>query len=173
MISYKKAMELLKSEEPVYYNGMFKRKVCGLVWRRDRNSLVCSAEVLDEDTSSISVVRLKDLDRCKDKAVDHMEVSNGLDHINGLYEALDQIRASFIYEDIDRVKDGYNKLMKKAILLDKEIGDFNEGLLNKKVIDVINANSLDEGLGYEEIEAESEKFDERLECFDEDLIDEL
>lgn len=35
MISYKEAMELLKSESPVYYKDQVKRKITGLIWRRD------------------------------------------------------------------------------------------------------------------------------------------
>ena len=70
----------------------------------------------------------------------------------------------FVYEDLERAKDAYNKLMRVCINLDSEIMALSLNLGNLEV-------STDySDLDYESIETERRYFDKRLEEFDEDVL---
>lgn len=120
MITYKDALELLKSESPVYYKDRKQRKITGVTWRRDPDCIYATVEVLDESKNSIDHVRLDDVFTCDDE-IEAIDSSQALLKINDLVEILDEMKACFVYEDVDLAKDTYNKLMRGCITLDKEI----------------------------------------------------
>ena len=163
MISYKEALELLKSQRPVYYKDERKRKITGVTWRRDPDCIYASVEVLDEALNSVSHVRLDDIFTSEEE-IESIDTSMALEKINEAIEILQSMKNCFVYEDVERAKDAYNKLMRECIKLDGEImglslntGDF------EKVTDYSD-------LDYESIEAERRDFDKRLEEFDEDVL---
>lgn len=163
MISYKEALELLKSQRPVYYKDTKKRKITGVTWRRDPDCIYASVEVLDEALNSVSHVRLDDIFTSEEE-IESIDTSNALEKINEAIEILQSMKNCFVYEDVERAKDAYNKLMRVCIKLDGEImglslniGDFEKDT---------DYSDLD----YESIEAERRDFDKRLEEFDEDAL---
>lgn len=172
MISYKEALELLKSESPVYYKDQIKRKITGLIWRRDHDSLYSTVEVLDESRNCVSVVGLDDINTCEEE-IGSIDSSEALSRVNELIEVLQNMKSCFIYENVDKAKDGYNKLMKKAIKLDEEIRALADKIDDKKVIEMIEKNKKDEEAGfpeldYETIEREDAELDKRMEEFDDE-----
>lgn len=172
MISYKEALELLKSESPVYYKDQIKRKITGLIWRRDHDSLYSTVEVLDESRNCVSVVGLDDINTCEEK-IGSIDSSEALSRVNELIEVLQNMKSCFIYENVDKAKDGYNKLMKKAIKLNEEIRALSDKIDDKKVIEMIEKNKKDEEAGfpeldYETIEREDAELDKRMEEFDDE-----
>ena len=163
MISYKEALELLKTEAPVYYKDERKRKITGVTWRRDPDCIYASVEVLDEALNSVSHVRLDDVFTSEEE-IESIDTSKALERINEAIEILQSMKSCFVYEDVERAKDAYNKLMRVCIKLDGEImglslniGDFEKDT---------DYSDLD----YESIEAERRDLDKRLEEFDEDVL---
>ena len=163
MISYKEALELLKSQRPVYYKDTKKRKITGVTWRRDPDCIYASVEVLDEALNSVSHVRLDDIFTSEEE-IESIDTSKALDRINEAIEILQSMKNCFVYEDVERAKDSYNKLMRECINLDSEIMalSLNMGNLEKDT----GYSDLD----YESIEAERRDLDKRLEEFDEDVL---
>lgn len=163
MISYKEALELLKSQRPVYYKDTKKRKITGVTWRRDPDCIYASVEVLDEALNSVSHVRLDDIFTSEEE-IESIDTSKALEKINEAIEILQSMKSCFVYEDVERAKDAYNKLMRECINLDSEIMALSLNLGNLEV-------STDySDLDYESIEAERRDFDKRLEEFDEDVL---
>lgn len=142
MITYKEALELLKTESPVYHKDSKKRKITGVTWRRDIDSLVASVEVLDESMNGVSVVGLNNIYTCEED-VEAPDTSMALIKINELIEILEEMKSCFRYEDIEKAKDAYNKLMRGSIKLDEEIANLSENLGNKKVIEMIDKSKAD------------------------------
>ncbi len=174
MISYKEAMELLKSESPVYYKDHIKRKITGLIWRRDHDSLYSNVEVLDESRNFVSIVGLDDITTCEEE-IDSIDSSKALIKVNDLIEVLQNMKACLIYENVDKAKDVYNKLMREAIKLDEEIMAMSDKIDDQKVIEMIERNKKDEEAGfpeldYETIEKENAKLDRRMEEFDDEAF---
>ena len=174
MITYKEALELLKTEKPIYYKDTKKRKITGVIWRRDADSLFATVEVLDESRNCVSIVELNDIETCEEEIVS-IDSSNALVMVNELIEVLQNMKSCFIYENVNKAKDGYNKLMKKAIKLDEEIRVLTDKIDDKKVIEMIENNKKDEEAGfpdldYETIEKESKALDKRIEEFEEDSL---
>ena len=163
MISYKEALELLKSQRPVYYKDTKKRKITGVTWRRDPDCIYASVEVLDEALNSVSHVRLDDIFTSEEE-IESIDTSKALEKINEAIEILQSMKNCFVYEDVERAKDAYNKLMRLCIKLDGEIMglSLNTGDYGKNV----DYSDLD----YESIEDERRDFDKRLEEFDEDVL---
>lgn len=175
MITYKRALELLKSEAPVYYKDVRKRKITGVIWRRDSESLYSSVELLDESMNCVSVVGLKNITESEEE-IDKLDYSLALIRVNGLFEILQNLKTSIVYEDMDRAKENYNKLLRGAIKLDGEIKSLVEKIDNKKIIEMIDKNKKEEKLGYEDldfetIEREEAALDKKIEEFDEDMVD--
>ena len=142
MISYKEAMELLKSESPVYYKDQIKRKITGLIWRRDHDSLYSTVEVLDESRNCVSIVGLDDIMTCEEE-IDSIDSSKALIKVNELIEVLQNLKSCLIYENVDKAKDVYNKLMREAIKLDEEIMAMSDRIDDQKVIEMIEKNHPD------------------------------
>ena len=163
MISYKEALELLKSQRPVYYKDERKRKITGVTWRRDPDCIYASVEVLDESLNSVSHVRLDDIFTSEEE-IESIDTSKALEKINEAIEILQNMKNCFVYEDVERAKDAYNKLMRVCIKLDGEI----MGLFLNTEDYGKNVDYSD--LDYETIEAERRDFDKRLEDFDEDVL---
>lgn len=163
MISYKEALELLKSQRPVYYKDTKKRKITGVTWRRDPDCIYASVEVLDEALNSVSHVRLDDIFTSEEE-IESIDISKALEKINEAIEILQSMKSCFVYEDVERAKDAYNKLMRVCINLDSEIMALSLNLGNLE--EVTDYSDLD----YESIEAERRDFDKRLEEFDEDVL---
>lgn len=175
MITYKRALELLKSEEPVYYRDVRKRKITGVIWRRDSKSLYSSVELLDESMNCVSVVGLENIAECEEE-IDKLDYSLALIRVDDLFEILQRLKTSILYEDMDMAKENYNKLLKGAIKLDGEINSLAEKIDNKKIIEMIEKNKKEEELGYEDLDFETIKLEEaaldkRIEEFDEDMVD--
>lgn len=175
MISYKEAMGLLKSESPVYYKDQIKRKITGLIWRRDHNSLYSTVEVLDESRNCVSIVGLDDIMTCEEE-IESIDSSEALLKINDLIEVLQNMKTCLIYENVDKAKDVYNKLMREAIKLDEEIMAMSDKIDDQKVIEMIEKNKKDEEAGfpeldYETIEKENAELDRRMEEFDDEDFD--
>ena len=163
MISYKEALELLKSQRPVYYKDTKKRKITGVTWRRDPDCIYASVEVLDEALNSVSHVRLDDIFTSEEE-VESIDTGKALEKINEAIEILQSMKSCFVYEDVEMAKDAYNKLMRVCIKLDGEIMGLSLNLGNLEV--ETDYSDLD----YESIEAERRDFDKRLEEFDEDVL---
>lgn len=163
MISYKEALELLKSQRPVYYKDTKKRKITGVTWRRDPDCIYASVEVLDEALNSVSHVRLDDIFTSEEE-IESIDTSKALERINDSIEILQSMKNCFVYEDVERAKDAYNKLMRECIKLDGEIMGLSLNLGNLE--EVTDYSDLD----YESIEAERRDLDKRLEEFDEDVL---
>lgn len=157
MITYKEALELLKTESPVYYKDDKKRKITGVTWRRDVDSLVASVEVLDETMNGVSVVGLNNIFTSVED-IKAPDTSVALVKINELIEILEEMKSCFRYEDIEKAKDAYNKLMRGCITLDEEIANLSESLDNKKVIEMIDKSKAD----LEDIDLENDVISEEV-----------
>jgi hypothetical protein len=141
MITYKEALELLKTERPVYYNDSKKRKITGVTWRRDIDSLVASVEVLDEFINGVSVVSLNDI-YTSDYEIEAADTSGALASINELIEILDNMKSCFRYEDVEKAKDLYNKLMRGSIRLDEEIMSLSNEIYSRDTNDLDYINQI-------------------------------
>ena len=141
MITYKEALELLKTESPVYYKDSKKRKITGVTWRRDIDSLVASVEVLDESINGVSVVSLNDIYTSEDE-IEAADTSGALASINELIEILDNMKSCFRYEDIEKDKDLYNKLMRGSIRLDEEIMSLSNEIYSRDTNDLDYINHI-------------------------------
>lgn len=167
MISYKEAMELLKTEEPIYYNGHLKRKVTGIVWRRDIDALVPRLEVLDEETHSVSYVGLDKVDLAEDVRIQNLDGADVLKACHRMEDIIDQIKTSIAYERGAGAAEGYVRMMREAIKLDKAICDFAIKESDKKVLETIRAA---QDLTAEEIAKEDAALDKRMEEFEEESL---
>ena len=141
MITYKEALELLKTESPVYYKDSKKRKITGVTWRRDIDSLVASVEVLDEFINGVSVVSLNDI-YTSDYEIEAADTSGALASINELIEILDNMKSCFRYEDVEKAKDLYNKLMRGSIRLDEEIMSLSNEIYSRDTNDLDYINQI-------------------------------
>lgn len=157
MITYKKALELLKTESPVYYKDSKKRKITGVTWRRDIDSLVASVEVLDESMNGVSVVGLNDIYTSEDE-IEAADTSGALTSINELIEILDYMKACFRYEDVEKAKDLYNKLMRGSIKLDEEIANLSNDIKDRHVIGMIDKSKAN----LENIDLENDVINEEV-----------
>ena len=166
-IDYKKALELLKTEEPIYYDGHLKRKITGVIWRRDVGALVPRLEVLDEETDSISYVGLDKVDLAEDVKLVNPDGSVVLKACHRLEDIIDQIRTSIAYERGAGAAEGYVRMMREAIKLDKAICDFAIKESDKKVLETIKAG---QDLTSEEIAKEDAALDKRIEEFEEESL---
>ena len=166
-IDYKKALELLKTEEPIYYDGHLKRKVTGVVWRRDVGALVPRLEVLDEETDSVSYVGLDKVDLAEDVRIENPDGAEVLKACHRIEDIIDQIKTSIAYERGAGAAEGYVRLMREAIKLDKAICDFAIKESDKKVLETIKAG---QDLTGEEIVREDAALDKRIEEFEEESL---
>lgn len=166
-IDYKKALELLKTEEPIYYDGHLKRKITGVIWRRDVGALVPRLEVLDEETDSISYVGLDKVDLAEDVKLVNPDGSVVLKACHRLEDIIDQIRTSIAYERGAGAAEGYVRMMREAIKLDKAICDFAIKESDKKVLETIKAG---QDLTSEEIAKEDGDLAKRIEEFEEESL---
>lgn len=166
-IDYKKALELLKTEEPIYYDGHLKRKITGVIWRRDVGALVPRLEVLDEETDSISYVGLDKVDLAEDVKLVNPDGSVVLKACHRLEDIIDQIRTSIAYERGAGAAEGYVRMMREAIKLDKAICDFAIRESDKKVLETIKAG---QDLTREEIVKEDGDLAKRIEEFEEESL---
>ena len=173
MITYREAMDLMRDECPIYCNGFKMRKITGLIWRRGHDSMYACAEVLDENMNCVSVVALKDISTCDDESVS-VDNCRVLAKVNDLIGVLENMRCSLVYEDIDRAKDNYNRLIRECTKLDVEIIKYGEKLSNRKIIGMIDKakivddgenNGDGQGLDYRSISAERAALDKRIEEF--------
>lgn len=174
MITYKESLELLKTEKPIYYKDIKKRKITGVIWRRDTDSLYATVEVLDESRNCVSIVGLEDVSIIEEEN-DSLDSSAAVLEVNKLMEELQNMKACIIYENVEKVKDSYNRLMRGAIKLDTEIRNLSDKIKNDKIIEMIDKNKDEEKFGYQDldyetIEKESEAFNKRIEEFDEDSL---
>ncbi|WP_105300574.1 hypothetical protein [Anaerococcus marasmi] len=166
-IDYKKALELLKTEEPIYYDGHLKRKVTGIVWRRDIDALVPRLEVLDEETHSVSYVGLDKVDLAQDVKTINPDGTEVLKACHRMEDILDQIKTSIAYERGAGAAEGYVRIMREAIKLDKAICDFSIKESDKKVLETIKAG---QDLTAEEISKEDADLAKRIEEFEEESL---
>lgn len=148
MITYKEALELLKTESPVYYKDNKKRKITGVIWRRDIDSLVASVEVLDEFINGVSVVSLNDI-YTSDYEIEAADTSGALASINELIEILEDMKSCFRYEDVEKAKDLYNKLMRGSIRLDEEIMSLSNEIYSRDTNDLDYINQIYEDFDIE------------------------
>lgn len=119
-IDYKKALELLKTEEPIYYDGYLKRKVTGIVWRRDVDALIPRLEVLDEETHSVSYVGLDKVDLAEDVKMQNPDGSEVLKACYRMEDIIDQIKTSIAYERGVGAAEGYVRMMRKLSSLTRQ-----------------------------------------------------
>ena len=166
-IDYKKALELLKTEEPIYYDGHLKRKVTGIVWRRDIDALVPRLEVLDEETHSVSYVGLDKVDLAQDVKTINSDGTEVLKACHRMEDILDQIKTSIAYERGAGAAECYVRMMREAIKLDKAICDFAIKESDKKVLETIKAA---QDLTAEEISKEDADLAKRIEEFEEESL---
>nr|DAN81508.1 MAG TPA: hypothetical protein [Caudoviricetes sp.] len=157
MITYKEALELLKTESPVYYQDSKKRKIIGVTWRRDVDSLVASVEVLDESINSVSAVSLNNI-YTSEEDVEAPDTSMALTKINELIETLEDMKSCFRYEDIEKAKDLYNKLMRGSIRLDEEIANLSNDIKDRHVIGMIDKSKAN----LENIDLKNDVIDEKV-----------
>ena len=174
MITYKEALELLKTEKPIYYKDTKKRKITGVIWRRDADSLFATVEVLDESRNCVNIVGLEDISISEEEN-ESFDSSAAVIEVNKLMEELQNMKSCIIYENVEKVKDSYNRLMRGSIKLDTEIRNLSDRIKNDKIIEMIDKNKDEEKfeyqeLDYETIEKESEAFNKRIEEFDEDSL---
>lgn len=174
MITYKEALELLKTEKPIYYKDTKKRKITGVIWRRDADSLFATVEVLDESRNCVNIVGLEDVSISEEEN-DSFDSSAAVIEVNKLMEELQNMKACIIYENEEKVKDSYNRLMRGAIKLDTEIRNLSDKIKNDKIIEMIDKNKDEEKfeyqeLDYETIEKESKALNKRIEEFEEDSL---
>lgn len=166
-IDYKKALDLLKTEEPIYYDGHLKRKVTGVVWRRDVDALIPRLEVLDYETNSISYVGLDKVDLAEDVRIENPDGAEVLKACYRMEDILDQIKTSIAYERGAGAAEGYVRMMREAIKLDKAICDFAIKESDKKVLETIKAG---QDLSAEEISKEEADLKKRIEEFEEESL---
>lgn len=166
-IDYKKALELLKTEEPIYYDGHLKRKVTGVVWRRDIDALVPRLEVLDYETNSVSYVGLDKVDLAEDVRIENPDGSEVLKACYRMEDIIDQIKTSIAYERGAGASEGYVRIMREAIKLDKAICDFAIKESDKKVLETIKAG---QDISAEEISKEDADLAKRIEEFEEESL---
>lgn len=166
-IDYKKALELLKTEEPIYYDGHLKRKITGVIWRRDVGALVPRLEVLDEETNSISYVGLNKVDVAQDVKIINPDGAEVLKSCHRIEDIIDQIRTSIAYERGAGAAEGYVRMMREAIKLDEAICDFAIKESDKKVLETIKAG---QDLSAEEIAKEDGDLAKRIEEFEEESL---
>lgn len=166
-IDYKEALELLKTEEPVYYDGFLKRKITGVIWRRDVGALVPRLEVLDEETNSISYVGLNKVDVAQDVKIINPDGAEVLKSCHRIEDIIDQIRTSIAYERGAGAAEGYVRMMREAIKLDEAICDFAIKESDKKVLETIKAG---QDLSAEEIAKEDGDLAKRIEEFEEESL---
>lgn len=166
-IDYKKALELLKTEEPIYYDGHLKRKVTGIVWRRDVDALIPSLEVLDEETHSVSYVGLDKVDLAEDVKMQNPDGSEVLKACYRMEDIIDQIKTSIAYERGVGAAEGYVRMMREAIKLDNAICDFAIRESDKKVLETIKAG---QDISAEEISKEAADLAKRIEEFEEESL---
>lgn len=166
-IDYKEALELLKTEEPVYYDGFLKRKITGVVWRRDVGALVPRLEVLDEETNSISYVGLNKVDVAQDVKIINPDGAEVLKACHRIEDIIDQIRTSIAYERGAGAAEGYVRMIREAIKLDEAICDFAIKESDKKVLETIKVG---QDLSAEEIAKEDGDLAKRIEEFEEESL---
>ena len=166
-IDYKKALELLKTEEPIYYDGHLKRKVTGVVWRRDVDALIPRLEVLDYETNSISYVGLDKVDVTEDVKTINPDGAEVLKACYRMEDILDQIKTSIAYERGAGASEGYVRMMREAIKLDEAICDFTIEENNKKIVETIKAN---QDISPIEIAKEDEDLTKRIKEFEEESL---
>ena len=166
-IDYKKALELLKTEEPIYYDGHLKKKVTGVVWRRDVGALIPRLEVLDHETNSISYVGLDKVDLAEDVRIENPDGSEVLKACYRMEDILDQIKTSIAYERGAGAAEGYVRMMREAIKLDKAICDFAIKESDKKVLETIKAG---QDISPIEIKKEDADLAKRIEEFEEESL---
>lgn len=166
-IDYKKALELLKTEEPIYYDGHLKRKVTGVVWRRDVDALIPRLEVLDYETNSVSYVGLDKVDVTEDVKTINPDGSEVLKACYRMEDILDQIKTSIAYERGAGASEGYVRMMREAIKLDKAICDFAIKESDKKVLETIKVS---QDISAEEISKEDADLAKRIEEFEEESL---
>ena len=166
-IDYKEALDLLKTEKPVYYDGVLKRKVTAVFWRRDVGALVPSLEVLDAETHSISYVGLDKVSLADDVVVRSPDGEKILRSIYRLEDILEQIRRSISFERGEGAAEGYVGLIREAIKLDEAICDYAIKESDRKVLETIRASK---DISAEEIERESKILDEARETIDEESL---
>ena len=163
MITYKEALELLKTESPVYYKDDKKRKIIGVTWRRDIDSLIASVEVLDESINSVSAVSLNNI-YTSEEGVEAPDTSMALVKINELIEILEEMKSCFRYEDVEKAKDAYNKLMRGSIRLDEEIANLSNDIKDRQVIEMVDESKAN----LENIDLEKDVIDEEVCLRDDD-----
>ena len=166
-IDYKKALELLKTEEPIYYDGHLKKKVTGVVWRRDVGALIPRLEVLDYETNSVSYVGLDKVDLAEDVKTSNPDGDNVLKAIYRIEDILDQIKTSIAYERGAGAAEGYVMMMREAIKLDEAICDFTIKENNKKIVETIKANQDTSPIDIRKEDADLAK---RIEEFEEESL---
>lgn len=166
-IDYKEALELLKTEKPVYYDGVLKRKVTAVFWRRDVGALVPSLEVLDAETHSISYVGLDKVSLADDVVVRSPDGEKILRSIYRIEDILEQIKRSISFERGAGAAEGYVGLMREAIKLDDAICDYAIKESDRKVLETIRASK---DISADEIEKESKILDEARETMDEESL---
>lgn len=166
-IDYKKALELLKTEEPIYYDGHLKKKVTGVVWRRDVGALIPRLEVLDYETNSISYVGLDKVDLAEDVKTSNPDGDDVLKAIYKIEDILEQIKTSIAYERGAGASEGYVMMMREAIKLDEAICDFTIKENNKKIVETIKANQDTSPI---DIRKEDEDLAKRIEEFEEESL---
>ena len=166
-IDYKKALELLKTEEPIYYDGHLKKKVTGVVWRRDVGALIPRLEVLDYETNSVSYVGLDKVDLAEDVKTSNPDGGDVLKAIYKIEDILEQIKTSIAYERGAGASEGYVRMMREAIKLDEAICDFTIKENNKKIVDTIKAN---QDISPIDIRKEDEDLAKRIEEFEEESL---
>lgn len=166
-IDYKKALELLKTEEPIYYDGHLKKKVTGVVWRRDVGALIPRLEVLDYETNSISYVGLDKVDLAEDVKTSNPDGDDVLKAIYKIEDILEQIKTSIAYERGAGASEGYVRMMREAIKLDEAICDFTIKENNKKIVETIKSNQDTSPI---DIRKEDEDLAKRIEEFEEESL---
>lgn len=166
-IDYKEALDLLKTEKPVYYDGVLKRKVTAVFWRRDVGALVPSLEVLDAETHSISYVGLDKVSLADDVVVRSPDGEKILRSIYRMEDILEQIKRSISFERGAGAAEGYVGLMREAIKLDEAICDYAIKESDRKVLETIRASK---DISADEIEKESKILDEARETMDEESL---
>lgn len=131
MISYREAKELMIAESPVLLHGVFYRKIVGIIFRKGRDEFVLYAELLDESTNSVTQARLSQIEKTVNDQI--LKTSwNDSELIFWGYECIDELErmiSSCYMGSYDQMKQGYNRALKKLIILDKGICDAGKGRL--------------------------------------------
>ena len=103
--------------------------------------MVASVEVLDEFINGVSVVSLNDI-YTSDYEIEAADTSGALASINELIEILDNMKSCFRYEDVEKAKDLYNKLMRGSIRLDEEIMSLSNEIYSRDTNDLDYINQI-------------------------------